>query len=318
MNLENIVISNFKGIVFNSFEFQKNTIISGPNESGKTTVMNAWLWLTTGTPMQIKPVDDPDAITTVTATIDGIIYSRTNSEDGDKYTIDFEATTATKFRAKFRQLREYSLPKYILNQSTDKKRKLLFGKGADKLNKASEAMKKAKKKLKEYSGASEWFKAQKSVIRDIVEMRPDEYGEQEYYEASELNTVVGLYRMGRRRKLAEEMELAKEVAECKRVLDTEKVKSKLPYDVILTEEQKNGGIKNVCELVDEHGVPWSQVNHAKQVQMGVDVIRHLSKKNYPIWIDDAEGIQDIPEYDGQIILLQADNGDRSNFKEERV
>lgn len=73
----------------------------------------------------------------------------------------------------------------------------------------------------------------------------------------------------------------------------------------LFENQINGGFKETCECM-VNGVPYSDLNNAAKLQAGLDIISSIS--NYynataPIFIDNREGVTDIPEVDAQIINL---------------
>lgn len=64
IKLKTLTLSNFKGIKSKTIDFSDKTIISGRNETGKTTVFNAYMWLLWGKDSQnrkdyeIKPYDE--------------------------------------------------------------------------------------------------------------------------------------------------------------------------------------------------------------------------------------------------------------------
>lgn len=70
----------------------------------------------------------------------------------------------------------------------------------------------------------------------------------------------------------------------------------------------NGGTEETCESLI-NGVPYQDANAAAKVQSGLDIIRTLSK-HYdvyaPIWIDNREGVSEIPEMECQVISLYVD------------
>lgn len=73
----------------------------------------------------------------------------------------------------------------------------------------------------------------------------------------------------------------------------------------LFEEQINGGIAECCEVTYK-GVPYSDLNNASRVKIGIDIIETLSKhygKHSVIILDNAEGVNDIPETVSQQIHL---------------
>ena len=80
----------------------------------------------------------------------------------------------------------------------------------------------------------------------------------------------------------------------------------------LFEEQINGGLQEVCETT-LNGVPYSSMNNAGRVQVGLDIIRTL-QSHYgitgPIFIDNRESIVELPEMAGQVISLIVSEQDK--------
>lgn len=69
--------------------------------------------------------------------------------------------------------------------------------------------------------------------------------------------------------------------------------------------QINGGMKETCELT-LNGVPYSSLNSAAKVQAGLDIINTMSAiygVTAPIFIDNRESVNDIPDVDAQVINL---------------
>lgn len=86
------------------------------------------------------------------------------------------------------------------------------------------------------------------------------------------------------------------------------------FDIVewkLFKMQMNGGIKPICEArVD--GVPFDDVNTAKKIQAGIDIIQTLSEYfeiEAPVFVDNAEGVGAYPDSDLQIISLVYSKGD---------
>lgn len=70
-------------------------------------------------------------------------------------------------------------------------------------------------------------------------------------------------------------------------------------------QQVNGGIEETC-IAQYKNVDFNDVNTAGKIQMGLDIINTLSDHfniSVPIFIDNAEGIVNIPETDSQQIRL---------------
>ncbi len=83
----------------------------------------------------------------------------------------------------------------------------------------------------------------------------------------------------------------------------------------LFDVQINGGIVECCETLI-NGVPFADANHAGQINAGIDIINTLSdryKLSCPLWVDNAEAINQLAETAGQVIRLVV-----SNDKEMKV
>ena len=73
----------------------------------------------------------------------------------------------------------------------------------------------------------------------------------------------------------------------------------------LFDEQINGGVAECCEVTFK-GVPYSDLNNASRVKIGIDIIETLAKhydKHAVIITDNAESVNDIPETVAQQINL---------------
>mgnify|MGYP001176795870 CR=1 FL=1 len=101
----------------------------------------------------------------------------------------------------------------------------------------------------------------------------------------------------------------------------EKTKNKLTEAIInkmfeittfsLFEYLNDGTPKPNCIPIDYKGVPLSTTNTGSVINMGLDIIRTFSKhfsKNYPIFIDNREGVTKIIDLDNQLINLRVESG----------
>lgn len=73
----------------------------------------------------------------------------------------------------------------------------------------------------------------------------------------------------------------------------------------LFESQINGGLQEVC-ITTYLGVPYPDLNHAAQIQVGLDIVRTLSEHygmTAPIIIDGRESVSELPAMDAQLISL---------------
>lgn len=73
----------------------------------------------------------------------------------------------------------------------------------------------------------------------------------------------------------------------------------------LFERQINGGEAGTC-VATVDGVPWPDLNSAGRVNCGLDIINAISRAKgvaAPIFIDNAEGVNDIMATAGQQVRL---------------
>ena len=77
----------------------------------------------------------------------------------------------------------------------------------------------------------------------------------------------------------------------------------------LFDVQVNGGITETCEATVD-GVPYSDVNNAGKINAGLDIINVLSEKldiSTPIFIDNAESVNELIEVNAQVVRLVVSN-----------
>lgn len=112
--------------------------------------------------------------------------------------------------------------------------------------------------------------------------------------------------------LEKELYLTEEFVRAKVRLLEEKINSK--FDMArfkLFSEQVNGGLAECCE-VQYNGVPYSSLNNAARINIGLDIIRTLSKHyefEAPIFIDNAEAVVQLLDMDAQVIKLVVSGAD---------
>lgn len=122
------------------------------------------------------------------------------------------------------------------------------------------------------------------------------------------------------RKLAAEYEklehqhyLIEEFTRTKVNLLEQKINNKFKYARFkLFETQINGGIQEVCETLYE-GVPYSSLNSAARINIGLDIIDTLSEHfgfRAPIFVDNAESVTKLIDIDSQIISLVVSEKDK--------
>lgn len=80
----------------------------------------------------------------------------------------------------------------------------------------------------------------------------------------------------------------------------------------LFQEQINGGVTECCEVV-VNGVPYSSLNNAMRINVGLDIINTLSehyKSSVTVWIDNAEAITQLMRSNAQQIRLVVSEQDK--------
>lgn len=110
------------------------------------------------------------------------------------------------------------------------------------------------------------------------------------------------------------VDLVEQFIRAKVALLTDRINSKFSYvSFKLFETQINGGITECCEATWD-GVPYSDLNSAKKVNAGLDVIRTLQNHfgfHPPVVIDGAESITSFLPMDCQLIKLVVSESDKT-------
>ena len=86
----------------------------------------------------------------------------------------------------------------------------------------------------------------------------------------------------------------------------------------LFNNQVNGGLSECCEAMVD-GVPFSNVNTAGRINAGLSIIKTLSKHyrvQAPIFIDNRESINNIVDFEGQIINLKVNKNKTLKIESE--
>ncbi|MGX7417781.1 AAA family ATPase [Carnobacterium gallinarum] len=82
----------------------------------------------------------------------------------------------------------------------------------------------------------------------------------------------------------------------------------------LFEDQKNDGLKEICEPVNDLGVYYSKgFSTSRRIKAGLDIVNTLMKKEglcVPVFVDNAESVTDMYAVDTQIIELIVSKGDK--------
>lgn len=114
-------------------------------------------------------------------------------------------------------------------------------------------------------------------------------------------------------KLEHQLFLTEEFIRRKVELLTEKINSKFKLARFkLFENQINGGLQEVCETT-YNGVPYSSLNNAMRINIGLDIIATLSNHFgivAPIFVDNAEAVTRLNDIDAQLISLVVSEEDK--------
>jgi DNA repair exonuclease SbcCD ATPase subunit len=135
-----------------------------------------------------------------------------------------------------------------------------------------------------------------------LKARIQEYEEQEEMLAKEYQ------------KLEHQLDLSEKFIRTKVELLTEKINAKFKLARFkLFDNQINGGLNEVCETTFD-GVPYSSLNNAMRINIGLDIIETLSN-HYgivaPIFVDNAEAVTKLNAIDAQIISLVVSEQDKA-------
>lgn len=137
---------------------------------------------------------------------------------------------------------------------------------------------------------------------DNLKARIQEYEDQE-------ETLTKEYQ-----KLEHQVFLTEEFIRRKVELLTEKINSKFKLARFkLFDNQINGGLQEVCETT-YNGVPYSSLNNAMRINVGLDIIETLSNHFgivAPIFVDNAEAVTKLNAIDAQIISLVVSEQDKT-------
>jgi DNA repair exonuclease SbcCD ATPase subunit len=135
-----------------------------------------------------------------------------------------------------------------------------------------------------------------------IELRIQELSDQERLLAKEFE------------KLEQELYLTEEFIRSKVNLLEEKINSKFKFARFkLFEQQINDGLKETCQTMYE-GVPYSDLNNAAKINIGLDIINTLSDHygiSAPVWIDNAEAVTKLINIDSQLICLVVSESDKN-------
>jgi DNA repair exonuclease SbcCD ATPase subunit len=90
-------------------------------------------------------------------------------------------------------------------------------------------------------------------------------------------------------------------------------KFKLARFTFFRDNITNDGVKECCEVVID-GVPYHDINNAKKINIGLDIINTLCKYynvSVPVFVDNAEGVTQLIDTDLQIIRLVVSPDDKT-------
>ena len=83
----------------------------------------------------------------------------------------------------------------------------------------------------------------------------------------------------------------------------------------LFEQQVNGALNEVCEVLGPDGVPYNGgLNHAARINTGIDIINTLAQQYgflAPIFVDNAEAVTQLIETPAQVIRLVVSEADKT-------
>lgn len=114
-------------------------------------------------------------------------------------------------------------------------------------------------------------------------------------------------------KLGHQLYLTEQFIKAKVELLEERINSKFKDARFkMFDEQMNGGLQEVCETTYK-GVPFSSLNNAARINVGIDIINTLSTHygiRAPIFVDNAEAVTRLIDSDSQLISLVVSEQDK--------
>lgn len=81
----------------------------------------------------------------------------------------------------------------------------------------------------------------------------------------------------------------------------------------LFSELVNGGLEETCQTTFQ-GVPYSDLNHGAQINIGLDVVRTLQAYygfSAPVWVDNSESVTSLVDMDCQLVRLVVSEADKA-------
>ncbi len=205
-------------------------------------------------------------------------------------------------------------------------------------------VKKARSAMDEYANDPEYVEGlqkKQELEQAITDLQAGNQGETTTIRA-EINTIElevraiegrlndidrakqGVKRIGelqdQERKLAEEFEkleeqlyLTEQFIRTKVTMLEERINAKFELARFkLFDVQINGGVVEVCETMYK-GVPFSSLNNAARINVGLDIINTISDHygfSAPIFVDNAEAVTELIETRGQLIRLIVSEQDK--------
>lgn len=309
MKLTTLRLENFKGLP--AFEVQSggdSFAIVGDNGTGKTTLLDAYLWLTTG--KDSTGASNPDVRprsggpeTVVSGKFDNgggkLFLRRTMDGDGKgTFSVNGVVMKANEYWFQVPIIPEHATP-WAFHQLhwTDRRAMIEKLTGFGWISTMQSKKAGADKKIKSIkAGIQESREALK-----VVDYLSDHCGFDDESRAIYLN-ATGEYReqlqytekvLIRKRELCERKSDRLAIAIAKATARMVKAIYLPGFDWLHEVELKKGGTAPTFEAI-YHGTPFSYLNHAGKVRAGLNLIarmNELSETSYqPCWIDNAEAI----------------------------
>lgn len=174
------------------------------------------------------------------------------------------------------------------------------------------------------TGAEQEDRAQRAALEGQLEEITDKLKAAQQEAANEGSLRYAEARLGQLRQEAQEAAARLEEVEGTLFLIEEFVRYKAsfletavnaPFRLArfrLFRDQANGGIEERCDVVYD-GVPYTGLNSAMQINVGIDIINALSGYygvRVPLFIDNAESVTQLEDMDSQVIRLVVSENDK--------
>jgi len=321
MKLIKLELKNFKGLQdFRLHLDGDSAVVTGDNGTGKTTLLDAYLWTMHGHDSEgnknpdVRPATDCPYETTVRVRVEDTtgktltFYRSVLPNGATEYRINETYMKATQYWQALGSMyvEPYLSTPWAFHALHWKERRSILEDvaGMESLGRLEAFHKKYSRSRKEYKWYVDGYKLAEKLIKDfnLWKLSPD----YEKIIQSQRKTLAFAIERAEKRLYKIEQAIIKMGTLLTRNVSLES------FEFQTVKANKDGDRKPTCDTW-YRGVPWHQLNHAKQIEAGIALIDRLFehyKIRQPVFVDNAEAIV-MPESPGdmQVVWLKAAPGE---------